>query len=396
MQGHIRKRTHTTKTGKKTVRWYVVVDIGKTLDGKRRQKWHGGYASRGDAEQARAELVSGIYTGTYIEPSGLTLGGWITDHWLACIAARAKRTTIASYMANLRHHVLPTIGGLRLHELTAAHLDALYADLLRNGRINGSGGLRPRTVGNIHMLVHLAIADACSAGIIRRNVAEDAHPPRRTRAAKQPIRAWDTNELAHFLGSVAADHLQALWHLAALTGMRRGEIAALRWRNLDLTQSRIAVAESRTRVGTETITSTPKNGAARTVDLDPGTVEIMKRHRRRQSLASLDGHVFVYPNGSPLRPDYLSERFLRLAAKTDLPRIRFHDLRHTHATIALRAGVPVHVVAQRLGHANASMTLAVYAHVMPGQQATAARQIADLLTASATTEASGVPHSRAG
>ena len=178
MQGHIRRRTHTTKTGKKTVRWYVVIDIGKTLEGKRRQKWHVGYASRADAEQARAELVSGIYTGTYIEPTRLTLGGWISDHWLASIAARARPTTIASYMANLRHHVLPTIGGLRLHELTGAHLDALYADLLRNGRVKGSGGLHPRTVGNIHLLVHLALADARAAGIVQRNESIDRNVER--------------------------------------------------------------------------------------------------------------------------------------------------------------------------------------------------------------------------
>ncbi len=382
MWGHVRKRTHRTKAGKTTTGWYVVVDIGRSLEGKRRQKWHGGYASRAEAERARAGIVSGLHDGSYVEPTGLTVADWIVDRWLPLITKRAAATTIVSYQSILKHHVLPTIGGIRLHELNASHLDSLYTELLVGGRRDGKGGLHPRTVGNVHLLIHLAIADAQRAGVVRVNVADAAHPPRRTSTRSTTIRAWEAENLAAFLDRVKGDHLEAAWHLAALTGMRRGEIAGLRWSNVDLKRRQLRVYESRTRVGTEIIATTPKSGRSRLVDLDPATARMLRSHRARQVVGNVENIVFAYPDGRALRPDYLSERFLRLVAKTDLPRIRLHDLRHTHATMALRAGVPVHVVAERLGHANSSMTLAVYAHVLPGQQAQAANRIADLLTTS--------------
>lgn len=382
MHGHIRKRTHRSKSGKTTTRWYVVVDLGRGLNGKRRQKWHGGYATVGDAEQARAEIVASVYDRTYVEATKVTVASWVTGDWLNALESRAKPTTVASYRANLEHHVLPALGSLKLHEVTGEHLDAFYAELLADGRIDGKGGLQRRSVGNIHMLIRLIFRDARSAGIVKRNPTADAHPPKRNERKRAVMRAWTTDELAAFLQACAGEHLQAAFHLAALTGMRRGEIAALRWPNFDPSRAQVFVAESRTRVGTEIVHSdSTKTGGARTVDLDPRTVQMLRAHRRRQQIAHVEQLAFTYPDGRQLRPDYLSERFLRVAAKAGLRRIRFHDLRHTHATIALQAGVPVHVVAQRLGHANPAMTLNIYSHVLPGQQAEAARLVANALFA---------------
>ena len=119
-----------------------------------------------------------------------TVADWIVDRWLPLIATRAAATTIASYESILKHHVLPTIGGLRLHSLTAAHLDALYTELLTRGRVDGNSGLHRRIVSNVHLLIHLALADAQAAGVIRVNVADTAHPPKRTSIRSSTIRAW--------------------------------------------------------------------------------------------------------------------------------------------------------------------------------------------------------------
>lgn len=165
---------------------------------------------------------------------------------MAIIGARARPTTIASYRANLDHHAMPVLGGVRLQTIGPEHLDALHAHLLISGRVDGKGGLAHRSVGNIHLLIRLVLADAQAAGLLRHNPADRAHPPKR-----KPIRAWDVDQLAHFLLNVRGDHLEAAWRLAAMTGMRRGEIAALRWSNIDLSENRLHVRESRRRVSTE-------------------------------------------------------------------------------------------------------------------------------------------------
>ena len=386
VQGHIRKRVHTTTSGTKTVNWYVVVDVPRTAEGRRRQKWHGGFRTRGEAEAARAAIVAGVHDGSYIEPNRLTVAEWIHGEWTAVLVGRVKPTTAASYLANLNHHVLPRLGRRRLQSVAAADLNSLYADLLHRGRVDGKGGLHPRTVRNVHMLIHLMLADACDAGLVERNVAEVARPPRRSVAPAHPMRSWEIAELTGFLAGIEGDHLEAAWHLAALTGMRRGEVVALRWRHIDFDTARIHVAESRTRVSTKTILSTPKNRRGRTIDLDPSTLDRLRSHRNRQhqrliatGTLNAEDLVFLYSDGRPLRPDYLSERFLQLSKTLGLRRIRFHDLRHTHATIALRAGIPVKVVSERLGHATPTITLTVYAHVMPGMQADAAQRVAELV-----------------
>ena len=145
MQGHIRKRLHTTKDGTQTTNWYVVVDRGRDRDGKRQQKWHGGFRTRREAEAARAKIVHETNTGTYVEPSSMTFGGWVRDHWLPTIETQVKPSTFDSYRRNLRLHVLPVFGSRELRHIAPPMLNTLYADLLRSGKADGSG-LSAKTV----------------------------------------------------------------------------------------------------------------------------------------------------------------------------------------------------------------------------------------------------------
>ncbi len=387
MQGHIRKRIYTTKSGKETINWYVVVDLGRDTNNKRRQKWHGGFRTRKEAEMARTKIVGDLHSGAYTEPTKLTLREWVEDKWLPTVRTQVKPSTFDSYQRNIHLHVLPTLGGRSLVDIGPGQLNTLYVDLLERGRRNGPGGLSPKTVHYIHTMVHKALADAVDAGLVAANSAARAKPPRPRSAAPKELRFWTPEQLRSFLDLVAGHRLEAAWHVSAMTGMRRGEVLGLRWADVDLNSSRIHVRQALVSVAYKLIVSTPKNHLARVIDLAPATVDQIRFHRQRQIAEQeewgddyRDGDlVFCKENGGPIHPQTLSQAFERLVDQSDLPRIRLHGLRHTHATIALRAGVPPKVISERLGHESPAFTLKQYAHVIPGMQAEAAQTVANLV-----------------
>lgn len=383
MQGHIRKRTHTTKDGRQTVNWYVVVDAGRSPTGQRRQKWHGGFPTRKEAEAARARIIHETNTGTYIEPTKTTFEQWV-ETWLPTIKTQVKPSTFDSYRRNLQLHVLPRIGRRPLASLTAVGLTSLYAELLQSGKRTG-GGLSAKTVRYIHTIVHKAIEDAVDSGVLGTNVASRAKPPKPRAMSNGELHFWQADQLRQFLEFVDGHQLEAAWHLAAMTGMRRGEVLGLRWKDVDLDASRLAVRQAVVAVAYDVLISTPKTHQARVIDLDQGTVDRLRRHLERQAADRAEwggdyrdaGLVFCKEDGRPIHPHTFSQAFERLVAKSGLPRIRLHDLRHTHASIALQAGVPVKVISERLGHESPAFTLKQYAHVIPGMQAEAAEAVAN-------------------
>lgn len=206
MRGHIHKRVRTNTAGKETVRWYVVVDIGTDRDGRRKQKWHGGFATRREAEVERAKIVSDLHAGGYVAPDRLTLGDWVMESWLPMTRARVKPSTYQSYEGNMEIHVLPALGTRVLQQLTAPMLNTLYADLLNHG--GDRGPLAAKTVRYIHTIVHKALSDAVDAGILRTNPAERAKPPRPNRNGTRRIECWEPSELAAFLESVKGTRLE--------------------------------------------------------------------------------------------------------------------------------------------------------------------------------------------
>ncbi len=387
MQGHIRKRNYTTKSGKQTVNWYVVVDLGRDLEGKRKQKWHGGFKTRKAAEVARAKIVGDLHGGTYSEPSKTSFQNWVVDQWLPNVETQVKPSTFDSYQRNLRLHVIPTLGPRQLQDIGPAQLNDIYAQLLRDGKLNGPGGLSAKTVRYIHTIIHKALADAIDIGLLTTNPAERAKPPRPRATSQTELRFWEPAQLRQFLRISTCHRLATAWHLAAMTGMRRGEVLGLRWDDVDFERSRIHIRQALVSVAYELVFSTPKNHKARVIDLDEQTVAKLRAHKTLQigerSTWGSDYQdkdlVFPKENGEPLHPQTYSQAFERLVAASDLPRIRLHDLRHTHAMIALSAGVPPKVISERLGHDDPAFTLKQYAHVIPGMQADAARQIADLV-----------------
>ncbi|HTU98197.1 MAG TPA: site-specific integrase, partial [Solirubrobacteraceae bacterium] len=375
----------TDRHGKESVRWFVVLDLGFGDDGRRRQKWHGGFGTRREAEAARAQLVNEINNGAYVVPGRTTLAEWIRESWLPMTEPRIKPTTFHSYKRNLELHVIPMLGQKRLQQLTPPMLTGLYGRLAQDRE--DRKGLSAKTISYIHSTLHKVLSDAVDAGLLAKNVAASAKPPRPHRRATRGIQAWEPDELARFLDTVRGTRLEAIWRLSAMTGMRRGEILGVRWQDIDLDRARLSVRQALVAVGYEIVHSTPKSHSARVIDLDSETVAQLRAHRQRQNEERAEWGpdyeerdlVVAKENGEPIHPHTFSQSFERLLEKHGLRRIRLHDLRHTHATLALKAGVPVKVISERLGHESPAFTLKQYAHVIPGMQAEAAAQVAAMI-----------------
>ena len=376
MRGHIRKRGN---------KWAVIVDVGVGEGGRRRQKWHSGYRTKKDAEAALTEVLGRLQTGTYVEPTRQSLAGFLQE-WLPAIEGTVRAGTWRSYRTNVERHVIPRIGQVALSKVGAAHLNALYAELLATGRHDGAGGLSPRTVRYTHTILHRAFRDAVRWGALSRNPADLADPPRNGRP---PLNVWTAEQLRTFLASNERDRLYALWFTLSTTGLRRGEALALRWSDVDFDANRLSIRRSLTSAAGQLTFAEPKTAKSRrSIALDPSTIAVLRAHRIRQlqdrmawaSAYEDNDLVFAREDGSPLRPDTVSRRFIDLARRTGVARIRVHDLRHTYATIALVAGTHPKVVAERLGHSAIAVTLDTYSHVIPSLEEEAASRIARLIT----------------
>jgi len=373
-------RGHIAKKGN---RYYVVIYEGPDLrSGKAHHRWHAAGATRKDAERLLADLVKKSHDGDYRAPDRVTFGQYLQDKWLPAKKAQLRASTFDSYRRTIELHVVPAIGAVPLQKLTPEHLDTFYAELLTSGRRNGKGGgLSVKTVRNIHTMLHKALADAARKGTVLRNVAAVADPPRLSSAPRPEMNVWDAKQLKQFLEEISSHRLYPALYLLATTGMRRGEVLGLRWSDVDLDGHSISVTRALVIIAYEAQLSDVKTGQGRrTIDLEPKTIAVLRAWKKRQmkermltNVRPATDLIFAHPDGSWINPDYFSQVFDRHLARSDLPRIRLHDLRHTHASILLKQGVPLKVVSERLGHSNPAFTLSVYQHLLPGMQADAAK-----------------------
>jgi integrase len=303
------------------------------------------------------------------------------DRWLSLCEGRALRpATIASYRATIELHIVPGLGSQRLDQISPTVLNELYLELLRDGRKSG-GGLSTRTVRYAHSIVRKALGDAVRLGYIVSNPALASDPPSAASARSRVAKTWTPDELGLFLRATTAHPLHEAFFLAATTGLRRGEVLGLRWCDIDFEGSQFQVVQTVIEVSHVITVSVPKTERSRrVVALDRRTLALLAT-LRANCPSPEDGQrlLFATAQGSPLHPACFSYAFKRAVAKTGLPAIRFHDLRHTHATMALRAGVHPKIVSERLGHSTVSMTLDVYSHAVPSMQREAAEAIAALI-----------------
>jgi len=358
--------------------WSFVVDL--SLPGaKRNQRFGGGHATKAAAVEAMNRLQAAVVDGTHVQRSRRTVGDYL-ESWLSA-RSNIRANTATEYGISIRKHITPRLGGVPLQALDRLQVRGLYRQLAVNG-------LAEKTIHNVHICLRKALQDAFEDGLVRRNVAERAHAKPKDRAE---MRTWSADELATFLTFNARDPYLALYQVAVATGMRRGELLGLRWRDVDLASSRLSIRQQLTRNGGGWGFGLPKSSkSVRTVDVDPETVELLGEQRERQLFerrAWGDAYrsdlnlVFCRPDGSPEDPDVVGRRFgRRVRALPMLPAIGLHGLRHTHATLLLEEGVDVKTVSERLGHDTVQTTLELYAHVTPKMRANAAVRFASLLS----------------
>jgi integrase len=367
--------------------WSYVIRVHNPDSGVSRPRWVGGFRTEAEAKAARDQARVSARSGQYVERNLITVGAYL-DQWLTAHALEIKPKTLQDYRHLINRHVKPRIGGMRLQAVRPAQISKLYRELVSTGGRDGSG-LSPRTVEYVHAVLRKALRDAVVVDqLLVSNPVERAKRPR------NPVRergeVWTSAQLRAFLDQARGHRLFAFYHLAAYTGARRGELLNLRWRDVDLAAHEVRITGSAAVVGGARIEGTTKTGRSRTVSIDTGTVHVLREHRSRQAAEQLavgtdwrgtDDYVFSTAWGEPVHPDTVSSLMANLIKSRNeaqdkagelLPHARLHDLRHIHATTLLLAGVPVHVVAARLGHADPSVTLRVYAHVIREQVAEAA------------------------
>jgi integrase len=366
---------------RKNKRWYVQVDVPAGPDGKRRRRSVGGFKTKREAKAAEAEALRRIRDGVFVEPSRLTVGAYLTEVWLPSMASQVRATTLGGYRHNVRAYLVPRLGDIPLQRLTAARVGAFCGELVTSG---GQGGrpLSPKTVRYVHTTLRRALRDAVADGLMVRNVAAQARPPR---ARRVEMRTWTAVEVGTFLASVREDRLYAAWLLLATLGLRRGELLGLRWLDVDLTTGRIAIRHTLVMVDGKPATAEPKTGKGRrSLTLAPDVLDALRAHRAQQVAERLSwgadytdsGLVVTTEQGRPMHPETFSGLFTRLAARAGLPAIRLHDLRHSTASILLARGVHPKVVSELLGHATIALTLDTYSHVIPSLQSEAAAVMA--------------------
>ena len=368
---------------KRGASWSYVIRVPDPATGVTKPRWVGGFATEQDAKAARDEARVKARRGEYVNRSTSTVADYLAE-WAEAHAAAVKPKTLAGYRHDIDRYIVPRIGRMRLQALRPAVISKLYRDLSEHGGRDGRP-LSATTVSHIHRTLRKALADAVDVDqVLAANPAARSKRPKSARA--EPRRIWTFEHLATFLAEASSHRLFAFYRLAAYTGARRGELLYLRWAAVDPNAAEVTFGGSTAVVRGQRVEGTTKGGRSRTVSLDRDTVAILREHRRRQAEERLSagsawtdsGLVFISRWGEPLYPDTVTALMTKLINRhnnTDppppkpLPHARLHDLRHLHATTLLLAGVPVHVVAARLGHADPAVTLRVYAHVLREQAA---------------------------
>lgn len=358
-----------------TVRWRTDTSEGRKHHSK------GGFRTKKDAQDFLTDVMAAIRGGVFAEPTKVTVGDFLTERWLPARKMSLRPSTYASYQTAINRHVIPELGHVQIQQLSPDRLDRFYASLV-------AGGLSAKTVRNIHGLLHKALRDAVRKNLVPRNVADAADPPKLHRANRDEMKTWTPVQLRVFFDGIAEHRLAPAYLLAATTGMRRGEVLGVRWRDIDFKARRLHVRQTILSVNYQLTVGQPKTlRGERKISLDAETIRVLTAHRAAQrherQLLGTGYHehdlVFAREDGNPVHPDYFSQTFDRTVKRLKLPKIRLHDLRHTHATLGLGAGVPIKVMSDRLGHATTSFTMDVYMHAIPAVEDDAADQIADLV-----------------
>ena len=371
MNGSIRKR------GEKS--WELAIDLGREADGKRKRKFVNIKGTKAEAQKKLRELLTSLDKGMPLDISKATvgefLGRWSQDY----VSTNTAPSTADGYNFILRCHLIPALGNISLTRLLPHHLQEYYTKALTTGRRDGKSGLSPRTVQHHHRVLSEALSHAVKWGLIARNVADAVDPPRPGRYEPVMLNPEEVEQLL----AVAQAHGSPYYELiytAIYTGMRRGELLGLRWRDVDSDMAVLSVVQTLQRVGGEFILKEPKNARSRrNIALTPDLAILLRGYkvqveeqRRYLGLPFQDtALVFAHHDGSPLDPSTVSHTSKKIVRRAGLES-RLHDDRHAFATLMMSFGVNPKVVSEMLGHPTIATTMDIYSHVPLGLQKEAA------------------------
>jgi integrase len=363
------------KDGK--VKGYRAAYVDHTASGPKRRYLSG--KRREDVRDKLAKALSDRAEGLVFDAKGLTVGEYL-DRWLKDVRDTVRQSTYERYGYAIGPHIKPALGHIKLKDLTPVQVRWFYRERL-------DSGLAPATVHKLHVVLHKALKAVVADGLIPRNAAAGLKLPRIIREEVDPLNPQEARRL---LEAACGHRLEALYVLAINTGMREGELLALKWDDVNLERGVLRVRRTLSRTDKGYVLGEPKTKKSRrTIRLTAGAVEALRAHLSRQlkemervgSLYQPGGLVFATTTGTLVNPSNLRNRsFKPLLRRAGLRPIRFHDLRHTCATLLLLKDVSPKVVSEMLGHASVSITLDIYSHLLPDMQEKAARALEDALS----------------
>lgn len=371
MTGHIRKRA--TKKG---IVWQVILDKGEDSEGKRLRDHHT-LLSKKEAQVFLSEKLAEYNRGTYIEPSRMTVQECSEEWMTVYVRPQLAANTIHGYEVNLNRHIFPYIGNVKIQQLAPAAIQEMYGKLTAKG-------LSPRSVRYVHTTLHEVLGYAYKRQIIPKNPAEFVAVPKQK---KYEAQVYDKQEVGALLEAAKGTALDIPIRLAVGLGLRRGELLALQWDDVDFKENTIYVHRNLTCIDHQYLFGEPKTKSGiRLLSVPPSLMKALKHHKVRQMASKLafgscyqdNQLVCCRPDGSPIHTASFSQQFNQFLKKHGLKHIRLHDLRHTNATLMLQMGVPAKVASERLGHANISITLDTYTHAVRELNQEAAEKLEDI------------------
>ncbi|MFC1947957.1 tyrosine-type recombinase/integrase [Chloroflexota bacterium] len=353
--------------------YQIVISRGKdAVTGKYQQYSETFRGSKNAAKKRRADLITQLDKGTFIQPKKITMADYLLK-WLTDYAQGVLRpNTYERYEIAIRTHLIPAIGSIPLNKLSPEHIQQHYTDLEKRG-------LKPLTIRKDHTVLHKALQTAIKWKLLNYNACDGAEPPK---AVYSEIECWDDFEVRQFLDSIIDSDYYPLFHTALYSGMRRSELLALRWSDIDLLTGTISVTRGMQKLqkGGYIFNNPKTKKSKRMIQLSPASIAVLREHLRTQEIIRekigkplrSDDLVFSKLEGEPLRPNSVSRAWLNLAKKAGVKIIRMHGSRHTHASLMLEAGIHPKIVQERLGHSSISVTLDIYSRVKPQLQEAAA------------------------
>jgi integrase len=369
-------------------KWYYVLTYGKKEDGKPMQYKKRGFKTKKDAQNALLELEQSLITGSYVKPNKILFGDYLLNQWLEDKQTKVKKQTLKTYTWIVEKHIIPTLGKIELNQITPMAIQKLY------NRLTKDNALSDENIQKVHTLINDSLKKAERWGFLGRNPASLVDRPK---AVKKEISVWDVMEVQAFLKFAKGYNRYYIAFLLALTtGIRQGEILGLlQWRDVDFEHGCLRITQTLSGNGKEFLPYTKTKAGTRTVDLPDETLEKLIIHKAMIEKEKLELGLNEYndfdlvvctPTGTPTNKDNIRRTFKSIIKKANLRKIRFHDMRHTHATLLLLQGVNPKIVSERLGHADVRITLDTYSHLLPSMQKETAKNFGRMLFGDNTTK----------